>query len=115
MIKIIIEWKKSKIYGYNPAVTLIGKYKKYFTKVSGYGYDKESAAIGKALNLMLKDAEEPLKLKETDIFDYGVSLKGFETGGVGIDCFRKYFVDNGYCWEQFGNDNITVILIHKGV
>lgn len=111
MIRIIIEWKKSRAYGHTPKATLITKCNRYSDKVSGYGYDKESAVVARVLNHVLNNSQEPFKLSAEMVFSYGVELRGFETGGVGVDCFKVFFEANGYTWQQFGTEDTTVIII----
>lgn len=50
-VSISVEWKRSSTWGYNPTATIIinGVYE-YSGTASGGGYDKETAAVGEALN-----------------------------------------------------------------
>ena len=58
-LTITIEWKKSRMWGYNPHATGQVSYKdgtgdRFFSKASGYGYDKKSQVIADLFNQVLK-------------------------------------------------------------
>ena len=115
-ISITVEWKKNKMWGANPTATAIVYFKngginEYYSKsIGGCGYDKESAAVGQALN----KCDELLKLmyeimtaagdeaENHSVLGYGSGygvLPYFE-GGVGIDCFYKIFSKLGYTMRK---------------
>lgn len=50
-VSIRVEWKKSRVWGYNPTATvIINQANRYTGSASGCGYDKLTAAIAEALN-----------------------------------------------------------------
>ena len=118
-IDIMVEFKKSKTWGYNPHVEARifwisenGEYKHgfYMGTASGCGYDKESAAIADALNKcpaalkMLYDLKEAAPEKSNrDAIGYGSgygAVPYFE-GGVGVSCFVK--IAKNYGMETTSN------------
>lgn len=97
-IEIRVEWNKSRAWGYNPSVEAWTTGSYYETgRASGCGYDKESAAIGKALadslSLQRFIIENLGKLKN----EYGIETKWgiahLSIGGKGVsnllNIFRK--------------------------
>lgn len=122
-VSITVEWKKSRVWGYNPTATAAivwideaGNHRSgvYYGHASGCGYDKRSAAVADALNQC--DAVRGMlcryanKHYNKDIrtggraICYGcgyTSIPYFE-GGVGVSCFRKAFELCGYTWN--GNE-----------
>jgi hypothetical protein len=116
--KVIIEWKKSKMWGNNPTAEAQiicedsegNRVYQNFTSgsVGGCGYDKESTAVANALNqsnAVLKaffDKVTP-DAKEREIFGYGVGIyEGIATlsGGVGTSCYYGNFKSIGYKFEK---------------
>jgi len=95
---IVIEWKKSRTWGWCPKATAKVEYKDggYDTgeySVSGCGYDKESTVIASAFNEFMK-----YKLHEVkqDNAPYGIHFwknKEFPShyyeGGVGTSCYYR--------------------------
>lgn len=131
---IIVEWVNSKTWGANPHVTAqiwtedkqgLSHYEEYYGKASGCGYDKQSAAIGEALNqsksiiqAFCEYKEKQLKKnKNADKSDYaiidnrnaicygfGYSPIPYFEGGVGVNCFIQGFKLLGYkTTEAHGN------------
>lgn len=112
-INISVDWVKSRTWGNNPHAEIKTNNGFFTGSASGYGYDKESAAVATALNQdfsvlkMLYDTKEKAlqKGKENNsrnILGYGsgyYTLPCFE-GGVGVDCFRSIFENCGYNWEH---------------
>lgn len=124
LIKIGVEWVKSRVWGYNPVATAEffgvtklpdGKTERYYFaavgKASGCGYDKRSAAVAEALNqcrpllaAMYKEANRPKNKGKSnqEIFGYGSgygSLPYFE-GGVGVTCYPDIFRKIGMAWRN---------------
>lgn len=117
-VSISVEWKRSKIWGYNPTATATITTKthreRYTASASGCGYDKLTAAVGAALNQsasikkMLYTAKEKslsehyTEFKQTEsnreFIHYGAGygvLPYFE-GGVGMTSFYGVFEKCGY-------------------
>ena len=98
-ITFTIEWKKSRIWGYNPKLECLVTFKDGSNEhspiytASGCGYDKESTVIASAFNDFLKYklwGFSYRKLK-SDKKPYGINAyhknhRSF-AGGIGIDCY----------------------------
>lgn len=117
-INIYVNWARSATWGYNPHAEVITNKGVYYGSASGWGYDKESAAVAQALNQCNSILKSLYQLKEdglnnglTDFDDasctgvnnrnicgygagYGV-LPAFE-GGVGMSCFISILEKCGY-------------------
>ena len=92
-VTINIDWVKSRTWGNNPHAETKTNNGIFYGSASGYGYDKESAAVAAALNQ---------DFSVLNILGYGsgyYTLPYFE-GGVGVDCFRSIFNNCGYSWEH---------------
>ena len=122
--RISVEWKKSRVWGYNPHATVdawtvdsngVTDCTTTTGRASGCGYDKQSAAIAEALNAspvilkVLYNAEERrLKGRESrkqsrrDFIGYGSgdSSRPYFEGGCGVSVFYKIFENCGYTFEQ---------------
>ncbi len=93
-IRFSIEWKKSRIWGYNPHLIAEcyhkdGTYTRVEAKASGCGYDKESQVIADAFNVLLKYKLYEYDEANADKMPYGVrigSYKGY-SGGIGVSCY----------------------------
>jgi hypothetical protein len=93
-INFAIEWKKSRMYGYNPTLTasishLDGTRSNFTAKCSGYGYDKESTVIADLYNNFLSYM---LYNKDLTNSPYGISKHQnneylYFAGGVGTSCY----------------------------
>lgn len=116
-IEIVIEWKKSNTWGYNPHAKIDfyifnGSYHDYISfngSASGCGYDKRSASTAEAFNkcdilkaLLYKKENERLKKApeeaRRDYIGYGAgygALPYFE-GGVGFDSHRNILKNLGF-------------------
>lgn len=107
---VIVEWRKSNMWGWNPTATLNINYERANTtgKAGGCGYDKLSAAMAEAFNkspevmrILYKHAEEGRA------FPYSVhvhaGIPSFD-GGCGASCFEKVFSECGYkfSWLEQG-------------
>ena len=122
--RISVEWKKSRVWGYNPAVTVdawtvdtdgVTECTTTTGRASGCGYDKQSAAIAEAFNASpailkaLYNAEErrlrgreSRKQSRRDFIGYGSgsSARPYFEGGCGVSVFYKIFDNCGYTFEQ---------------
>lgn len=101
-ISIMIEWKRSRTWGYNPtayvtltAETSAGEYTKQTATgtASGCGYDKESTAVSEALNsLPIIDAElirakDACALNDKKMpYGSGYGAMPYIEGGTGMGC-----------------------------
>lgn len=93
-IDISIEWKKSRMWGYNPHLTakirhFDGTYTYISSKCSGCGYDKESTVIADVFNATL--SYELYKIETLEGAPYGIhnyrdNLRVY-SGGIGVDCY----------------------------
>ena len=127
--KVSIEWTKSRTWGYNPKAEARVKTTKGFerfesSRIGGCGYDKRSAAFAEALNqsesvkkLLYKIKNKAVNKNKSlhDALGYGLGygeLPYFE-GGVGCDCFTKFFRDNGFKVEEAHGDSYDVYWIEK--
>ena len=109
-IKIAVDWKKSRTWGYNPRATVWVYYKDQSARTegsaSGCGYDKKSAAVGQALNAneaFYKFLEENkalekaarAKLYAVDVFKKGRKKeRHFSISGKGLgtlESFLRFF------------------------
>lgn len=121
MNKIVIYtiWKRNKTWGYNPHVTIKvydnnGFLAKAVGRASGYGYDKESAAIASALvNIpMLID-----KLSQLDNLPYGINKRSdglYFDVGCGMNAVYEWFKALGYKSLNVANEgSISIHLFEK--
>ena len=103
-LTITIEWKKSRVWGYNPhatgeAITTEGRRQVGTAKASGCGYCKRSTVIADLFNQFLRHKlfdKEVLKRLEGNKPPYGISLPNLNSkwlpyfeGGIGEGCYRK--------------------------
>ena len=102
-LSINVEWHRSSVWGYNPAVEVTardaaGHYFRTYGSASGCGYDKESAATAEALNqidgllkALYKIKNKAMKNGPTtshDCITYGAGygVRPYFEGGVGFGC-----------------------------
>ena len=108
-ISVSVEWVRSSVWGHNPHVEVRTNTGTYTGTASGWGYDKESAAIADAFNKCDSILKALYSLKEnglqagksdasktactgvnnTEICGYGAgySVLPYFEGGVGASCF----------------------------
>lgn len=116
-IEISVEWHKSRLWGYNPVADVrvwgADTYAHETGAASGCGYDKESTAVGEALNKILSMRKLLCDIKERAM-DAGVSADATHSnapfiaygagygsipyfeGGVGFSCFDNILTSAGY-------------------
>ena len=116
-ISIDVQWSKNRTWGANPTAEIRTADGYFSGHASGCGYDKQSAAVGSALNqspavmkVLYKAAEKALASGEHfkkfnngviswgDLLGYGSGygvLPYFE-GGVGVSCFWSIFKGCGF-------------------
>lgn len=117
-ISVSVEWVRSRTWGHNPHVEVRTNTGAYTGTASGYGYDKESAAIADAFNKCDSILKALYQLKENglragktdesktascgrsngDICGYGAgygAIPYFE-GGVGASCFWSILKNCGF-------------------
>lgn len=130
---IWVEWKRNAYWGNNPTATATAYNERGNVtgetsgRASGCGYDKRSAAVAGALNdsdsvlKVLYTAEEnALREGKTDrraVLGYGLGygvLPYFE-GGVGVDCFWRFFRAQGYSVNvnERGKNNDSYMIIKE--
>ena len=119
-ITVNVEYKRSSVWGYNPAVEVITNSESgFFTGyASGCGYDKESAAVAEAFNKSLGIMKVLYTLKEKALeagesdesktactghdnrncvgYGAGYSVLPYFEGGVGVGCFWGILKKAGY-------------------
>lgn len=128
-IRVSVEWKRSRVWGYNPDVevwTDAGNGCGYtHGSASGCGYDKESAAVAeafdnsdailkvfftlkeKALRKGIKDASATacthVNNEECVGYGAGYSVLPYFEGGVGVSCFWSILKKAGFeCRSEHG-------------
>lgn len=125
-ISVIVEWKKSNIWGSNPHAEVADDKRRYFGTASGCGYDKQSAAIANCFNqsaqikkILYSKKEEALQAGETgsnhEVIGYGSGygvLPAFESG-VGMSCFVKILQEAGYKYKYSGTGKIDSYFFYK--
>jgi hypothetical protein len=133
-ISISVEWHKSRTWGYNPLAT-VRIYGDNVAAVrtgtaSGCGYDKESAAIGEALNSVPAMRRILCDMKETALqagangnsasksneayIEYGAgygAIPYFE-GGVGFSCFERIFIKAGFKRTAYNSGKIYDLYVY---
>ena len=119
-ITVNVEYKRSSIWGYNPAVKVITNSESgFFTGyASGCGYDKESAAVAEAFSKSLGIMKILYTLKEKALesglsdeskdactghdnrncigYGAGYSVIPYFEGGVGVSCFWSILKKAGF-------------------
>lgn len=108
-IAVSVEWNKSRMWGYNPAVEVITNTGRTTGSASGCGYDKESAAIADAFNknpaivkILFSLAENALQENSAaawgkDIgYGSGYGSMPYFEGGVGSSCFWSILEKAGF-------------------
>ena len=119
-ITVNVEYKRSSVWGYNPAVEVITNSESgFFTGyASGCGYDKESAAVAEAFNKSLGIMKVLYTLKEKALeagesdesktsctghdnrncigYGAGYSVIPYFEGGVGVSCFWSILKKAGF-------------------
>lgn len=125
-IYILVEWKKSSVWGYNPYATVKIGSATFKGFASGCGYDKLSTAIADAFNksyriqkILFEIKEKALQEGETghnhSIIGYGSgynALPYFE-GGVGIECFVSILQKAGYKCSRNCTNNTNSYFFYK--
>ena len=112
-LTITIEWKKSRVWGYNPhatgeAITAEGRRQVGTAKASGCGYCKRSTVIADLFNQFLRHKlfdQEVLKRLEVKK-PYGINLPPLNArwlpcfeGGIGEGCYNQISEAIGGRWE----------------
>ena len=116
-LHIDVEWYRHATWGYNPVATVKARFEngwKYANdSASGCGYDKESSAIGGALNQILQGFFIEYFKELTSKHYYGVSYGYFE-GGVGTSCFTRMFKELGFEVIEHHGKRFESYIITKG-
>lgn len=125
-ISVLVEWKKSNIWGSNPHATVKIGNAEFKGFASGCGYDKMSTAVAEAFNqsnrmkkILLETKEAALQAGETggngNLIGYGTgygALPYFEYG-VGINCFIGILQRAGYKCNTTWTDSIDSYFFYK--
>ena len=125
-ITMLTEWKKSRVWGKNPHVSMIAEKQVYTGTATGCGYDKESAAIADALNAcpgtlkILYDVKEAALAGDENISNekaigYGAghgALPYYERG-VGVNTIVAILEKCGYEVKQYYSPERSFFEIEK--
>lgn len=125
-ISILVEWKKSSVWGYNPHATVKIGNATFKGFASGCGYDKRTAAIAEAANQSLQILKILCDKKELELqkgnTDTNHNTIGYGSGycaipklesGVGISSFRKIFENCGYNWNDYSGEKYDMYIVTK--
>lgn len=125
-VDVAVEWRRSSVWGYCPFVTANIHDADGWTRCEGYasgcGYDKESAAIAKALNqspavlkVLAAVYEKALRTGARPLYSLAAWNNGVKLdGGVGVGCYRAIFEAAGYIFDTVGaGKSFTVYRIAK--
>ena len=116
-ITINVEWAKGSMSANQASaevevVTTEGYNRYYGGKTGGFGYDKESTTVGRALNqskpllkLLYAYKEKAMSTQNRDLFGYGsgYGLLPYFEGGVGISCYYRIFERIGFEMKHISN------------
>ncbi len=114
-IKINIEWRKSRTWGYNPHLEAWIQYKDGSPSdyaqatCSGCGYDKESTVIADIFNQFLKyKLYQELPVSDSDRnngLPYGIYISQWRhySGGIGTDCYYRIAETIGGKFEKLAS------------
>lgn len=136
-ISVSVDWIRSRTWGHNPRVEVRTNTRVYTGTASGYGYDKESAAIAEAFNKcdsILKALytlkEKGLRAGKTDTsgtactgvdnrcicgYGSGYSVLPYFESGVGASCFWSILKDCGYKTSEHHTKHSNFYIIEKEV
>lgn len=116
-LSVAVEWKRNSTWGNNPTATVRANDGTFMGWASGCGYDKESAAVGEALNksfavrkVLFTAAEKALNAaplahvngggcvswRESIGYGSGYDVLPYFEGGVGVNCFWSILEKCGY-------------------
>jgi hypothetical protein len=119
-IKVLVEYKKSKQFGFNPhvwvGITSDSGYEEYRGTASGAGYDKQSVALASALN----QSAEVIQLLQSISSKFDVINDSFKfIGGMGTDDIVRVFEASGMTAEfisfNFEKTHSKAIFIYRPV
>lgn len=123
-LSVSVDWKRSRTRGNNPTATARTDDGIYEGHAFGYGYDKESAAVGEALNqspavlrVLYEAAEAALQegrsfetlssgcVSWRDVLGYGsgYAILPYFEGGVGVSCFWSILQKCGFVCRSAGS------------
>lgn len=120
-IEISVEWFRSATWGSNPEAKVIVRYDNEYSeafsseRIGGCGYDKESTAIGQALNQCTALMKELYLLKDSNVnasnsdcigYGAGYGILPYFEGGVGFSCHRNILEKLGFTYE-YGSSGKT--------
>lgn len=97
-----VEWKRSKMWGWNPHATVRINGKTYRSHASGCGYDKLSSAIASAMQecpscrrFIFENCKNEKAIKCYP-FSWKYGLPSFSFGGCGFSCLVTYIKACGW-------------------
>jgi hypothetical protein len=128
-LTITIEWRKSRMWGWNPyatgeAITKEGYRMVGMAKASGCGYCKRSTVIADLFNQFLRH-----KLYDQKVISglckskpYGIRLRevgknwlSYFEGGIGEDCYSDISKAIGGTWKQIANAKHVDVYQYKEI
>lgn len=125
-ITILTEWKKSRVWGKNPHVSMIAEKQVYTGTATGCGYDKESAAIADALNAcsgtlkILYDVKEAALAGDENIsnekaigYGAGYGAIPYYERGIGVNTLVAILEKGGYEVKQYYSPERSFFEIEK--
>jgi len=128
-LTITIEWKKSRVWGWNPyatgeAITSKGYRLVKWAKASGCGYCKRSTVIADLFNQFLRHKLYDQKILNRFGFGipYGIRLGesgknwlSYFEGGIGEDCYSDISKVIGGTWKQIANATHVDVYQYKEI
>lgn len=136
-ITVVVEWRKSYTWGYNPHVTVRAAGIVTEGTASGCGYDKESAAVAEAFNNNPSILKELYILKQNSLntgisdksdgactgidnrsvcgYGAGNTVLPYFEGGVGVEYFWNIIEKCGFkTVSTYGKNSTHYVLIREG-
>ena len=135
-ITIVVEWRKSSMWGYNPHATVRAAGIITEGTASGCGYDKESTAVAEAFNKNPSILKELYILKQNNLiariydksecsctgisnesvcgYGAGYAVLPYFEGGVGVGCFWNILKKCGFkTISTYGKNSTHYVLIRE--
>lgn len=128
-IVINVEYKRSRMWGYNPnaeaRVSFADGMCEYFNSgsIGGCGYDKQSTAVANCLNqvngllkalYIKRDKQMKKELRETFGYGSGYGILPRIEGGVGVSCYNRIMENIGYTFQTLSSGkSFDVFVIEK--
>jgi len=128
-LTITIEWRKSRMWGWNPyatgeAITKEGYRYVKWAKASGCGYCKRSTVIADLFNQFLRHklydqsvinrlgVEKPYGIRLCEV---GKNWLSYFEGGIGEGCYRQISEAIGGTWERIARTDSVEVYQYKEI